>query len=195
MNAECNSIECQCQPPYKIVNGKCMLAGCSKGEKCPSGAECITIAGGVSYCACPKGYTTKSDGSCEGSYREFFLVERISPKIHSSENYLDINECIVGHQVCGYGAECINLAGSHQCVCPHGYGGDPYNGLCSPAQKRCTSDNECKANEKCVQPGECVCPPPFYTDPLDANLCKSKKFLLRKKEVTKISTLFEFDII
>lgn len=65
---ECNSLECQCQPPYKIVNGKCMLAGCSKGEKCPSGAECITIAGGVSYCACPKGYTTKVDGSCEGSY-------------------------------------------------------------------------------------------------------------------------------
>lgn len=78
------------------------------------------------------------------------------------------------HQVCGYGAECINLSGSHQCVCPHGYGGDPYNGLCSPAQKRCTSDNECKANEKCVQPGECVCPPPFYTDALDGNLCKSE---------------------
>jgi len=80
----------------------------------------------------------------------------------------------VGHQVCGYGAECINLPGSHQCVCPHGYGGDPYNGLCSPAQKRCTNDHECKANEKCVQPGECVCPPPFYTDPLNGNLCKSK---------------------
>jgi len=80
----------------------------------------------------------------------------------------------VGHQVCGYGAECINLPGSHQCICPHGYGGDPYNGLCSPAQKRCTNDHECKANEKCVQPGECVCPPPFYTDPLDGNLCKSK---------------------
>lgn len=75
----------------------------------------------------------------------------------------------------------MNLPGSHQCVCPHGYGGDPYNGLCSPAQKRCTSDNECKANEKCVQPGECVCPPPFYTDPLDGNLCKSK-FLRRKKK-------------
>lgn len=80
----------------------------------------------------------------------------------------------MGHQVCGYGAECINIPGAHQCVCPHGYGGDPYNGLCSPAQKRCTNDNECKANEKCVQPGECVCPPPFYTDPLDGNLCKSE---------------------
>lgn len=87
---------------------------------------------------------------------------------------VDINECIVGHQVCGYGAECINLPGAHQCVCPYGYGGDPYNGLCSPAQKRCTNDNECKANEKCVQPGECVCPPPFYTDPLHGNLCKSE---------------------
>jgi len=72
---ECNSIECQCQPPYKIVNGKCMLAGCSKGEKCPSGAECITIAGGVSYCACPKGYTTKSDGSCEGTFHDKIAVD------------------------------------------------------------------------------------------------------------------------
>lgn len=147
---ECNSIECQCQPPYKIVNDKCMLAGCSGGEPCPKGAECITIAGGVSYCACPKGYSTQPDGSCE-----------------------DINECTEGRQVCGYGAECINRPGSYECVCPHGYGGDPYNGLCSPAQKRCTSDNECKANEKCVQPGECVCPPPFYTDALDGNHCKN----------------------
>lgn len=147
---ECNSIECQCQPPYKIVNGKCMLAGCSKGESCPSGAECITIAGGVSYCACPKGYSTQPDGSCE-----------------------DINECTEGRQVCGYGAECINQPGSHECICPHGYGGDPYNGLCSPAQKRCTNDHECKSNEKCVQPGECVCPPPFYTDILDGNNCKN----------------------
>lgn len=148
---ECNSIECQCQPPYKIVNDRCMLAGCSKGETCPKGAECITIAGGVSYCACPKGYSTQPDGSCD-----------------------DINECTDTHnQVCGYGAECINLPGTHQCVCPHGYEGDPYNGLCSLAQQRCTNDNECKANEKCVQPGECVCPPPFYTDALDGNHCKN----------------------
>ena len=155
MLTECNSIECQCQPPYKIVDGKCILADCSKGEKCPAGAECIKISGGVSYCACPKGYGTKPDGSCE-----------------------DINECTEGRQVCGYGAECINQPGSYQCICPHGYGGDPYNGLCSPAQKRCTNDNECGTNEKCVQPGECICPPPYYTDPYDGNLCKSMCNLL-----------------
>jgi hypothetical protein len=64
--SECNTLECQCQAPYQIVNGNCVLAGCSKGEPCPPGAECITVAGGVSYCACPKGYRIKHDGSCEG---------------------------------------------------------------------------------------------------------------------------------
>lgn len=64
--SECNTLECQCQAPYQIVNGNCVLAGCSKGEPCPAGAECITVAGGVSYCACPKGYRIRHDGSCEG---------------------------------------------------------------------------------------------------------------------------------
>lgn len=147
---ECNTPECKCQPPYKLVNGNCILSGCSKGEACPDGAECITISGGVSYCACPKGSKTQSDGSC-----------------------LDVNECKENRQVCGYGAECVNLPGGFECHCPTGYGGDPYNGLCSPAQKRCISDNECSANEKCVQPGECVCPPPFFMDSQDGNKCKN----------------------
>jgi hypothetical protein len=49
-----------------VVGGACVLAGCSKKEPCPPGAECITIAGGVSYCACPKGFRTQQDGSCDG---------------------------------------------------------------------------------------------------------------------------------
>lgn len=145
---ECNSPECRCQPPYKLVDGNCILAGCSKGEPCPIGAECITITGGVSYCACPKGFRTLPSGACE-----------------------DINECLEGH-VCGYGAECINKPGSFQCRCPPGHEGEPYNGQCSQAQKRCVSDNDCSPNEKCVQPGECTCPPPFFTDPQD-NSCRN----------------------
>jgi len=65
---ECNSLECKCRPPYQIVNGECTLAGCDKG-KCPAGAECVSIAGGVSYCACPKGYRPREDGSCYGIYK------------------------------------------------------------------------------------------------------------------------------
>lgn len=147
---ECNSLECQCQPPYKFVGGNCILAGCSEGGKCPPGAECISIAGGVSYCACPKGYRTQADGSC-----------------------IDVNECIEGQHVCGYGAECINKPGGYECACPIGYGGDPYHGLCAPPQRRCASDRECGLNEKCVQPGECVCPPPYFLDTSDGNKCKS----------------------
>ncbi|KAF5291111.1 hypothetical protein FQA39_LY14353 [Lamprigera yunnana] len=142
---ECNSPECRCQPPYKLMDGNCVLAGCSKGESCPPGAECITITGGVSYCACPKGYRTLIDGSCQ-----------------------DINEC-AENQVCGFGAECLNTPGAYECRCPSGYDGDPYINHCAPAQKRCINDNDCLANEKCVQPGECICPPPFFTNLQDGS--------------------------
>lgn len=147
---ECNSLECQCHPPYQFVGGNCILAGCSKGGKCPTGAECISISGGVSYCACPKGYRTQTDGSCA-----------------------DVDECSEGQQVCGFGAECINSQGGYECMCPVGYGGEPYHGLCAPPQRQCASDKQCNSNEKCVQPGECVCPPPFFLDTSDGNKCKS----------------------
>lgn len=151
MCEQCKSPECQCQPPYKLVGNSCILADCSKDKKCPSGAECISIAGGVSYCACPKGYKTGPDGSC-----------------------VDVNECVErDSQVCAFGAECINIPGGFTCACPEGYNGDPYHGLCAPAQRKCAADKECGTNEKCVQPGECVCPPPFFLDPYDNNKCKS----------------------
>lgn len=67
----------------------------------------------------------------------------------------------------------MNTIGGYECKCPLGYSGDPYNGLCALAQKRCSADRECNSNEKCVQPGECVCPPPFYMDAYDGNKCKS----------------------
>lgn len=145
---ECNSAECQCQPPYQLVGGNCILAGCSNGNKCPNGAECISITGGVSYCACPKGFRTQTDGSCE-----------------------DIDECSENQQACGYDAVCTNTEGGFNCDCPPGYNGDPNHGLCSPAQRRCAADKECGSNEKCVQPGECICPPPFFVDA--GNLCRS----------------------
>lgn len=147
---ECNSPECQCQAPYKLVGGNCILAGCSEGEKCPKGAECISITGGVSYCACPKGFRTEADGSC-----------------------YDIDECGENQNACGYGALCMNTPGSFECSCPHGQSGDPYRGPCVPAQIKCSSDGDCSSNEKCVQPGDCICSPPYFLDPVDGNKCKS----------------------
>ena len=68
---------------------------------------------------------------------------------------------------------CTNKPGGFECYCPPGYGGDPYDGLCAPAQKQCSKDRECPGNEKCVEPGECMCLPPFFSDVLDGNKCKS----------------------
>ena len=46
---------------------------------------------------------------------------------------LDIDECNE-ISACGFDAMCVNLLGSYECLCPEGYGGDPYNGACSPSQ-------------------------------------------------------------
>lgn len=85
---QCDSPECRCQPPYTLVGKNCILAGCSDKQKCPPGAECISITGGVSYCACPKGFRTQPDGSC-----------------------VDIDECHENSQSCGYDAMCQNTVG------------------------------------------------------------------------------------
>lgn len=87
---------------------------------------------------------------------------------------IDVDECAESRQTCGYGAQCTNLPGGFECQCPSGHSGDPYRGLCTPEQRRCVADGDCSPNERCVQPGECVCPPPFYTDVQDGNQCKSK---------------------
>ncbi len=113
---KCDSEECRCQPPYQIVAGACLLAGCAGGAlKCPSGAECVSVTGGVSYCACPTGYRPKPDGSCE-----------------------DVDECASsiegGASPCGFGAVCINRPGRFECRCPDNMAGEPYKGICAPSQ-------------------------------------------------------------
>lgn len=90
--------------------------------------------------------------------------------------FADVDECEEKIHSCGYGAECTNKQGTHECSCPDGYGGDPYRG-CSRSQKKCIKDSDCSMNENCIQPGVCVCPVPYYTDVLDNNTCKSMEYL------------------
>lgn len=147
-------MECRCQPPYRIANGKCVLANCSLDKDCPSGAECVSIQGGVTYCACRKGYTTLEDSTCQ-----------------------DINECLErkpdGSLPCGVNAHCYNEIGSYTCSCPPGTTGDPYLTGCYMDKIQCSSDGDCNENERCVQPGKCICPPPYFVDNKDNNRCKS----------------------
>ena len=146
----CNGPDCGCQAPYSQVGENCVLAGCKNKGDCSEGAECISIAGGVSYCACPAGFNVHPDGSC-----------------------VDIDECQATSRPCGFGALCENKVGSFSCVCPRGTTGDPYSGLCSANQAQCSRDRDCRPNEKCVEPGQCICPPPYFSDTTDGGKCKS----------------------
>ncbi|XP_071552987.1 uncharacterized protein [Panulirus ornatus] len=151
---KCNTLECTCLPPYRIVKGNCVLANCSVDNRCPPGAECVTIQGGLSYCACPSGYTTLPDGSCQ-----------------------DVDECVVrrpdGGPPCALEAECYNQVGGYECRCPPGSSGDPYSTGCSKPKLECSSDSDCEDSERCVQPGRCICPPPYFVDNQDEGKCKS----------------------
>ncbi len=65
---------------------------------------------------------------------------------------IDINECI--DSPCGPG-ECVNLMGSHQCICPKGYeqSGDA---------KSCIEINECVTNPNLCDHGICENVPGSY---------------------------------
>ncbi|KAI5719789.1 hypothetical protein M8J76_014878 [Diaphorina citri] len=146
---ECNTLECQCRPPYQIASGECTLATCGTQGQCPGGAECVNIAGGVSYCACPKGFRPKEDGYCE-----------------------DVDECAESRHLCGPGAVCINHPGSYTCQCPPNSSGDPLLG-CTHARVQCSRDADCDGPyERCVR-AACVCPAPYYADVNDGHKCKS----------------------
>ena len=81
--------------------------------------------GGVSYCACPPGYTSDpATGRC-----------------------VDVNECLVSFpSACGRGAKCTNNEGSFSCQCGPGMTGDPVKGVCEPVRVTCStaSGNDCR---------------------------------------------------
>eukprot|EP00095_Tigriopus_kingsejongensis_P012598 maker-scaffold642_size120736-snap-gene-0.27 protein:Tk12598 transcript:maker-scaffold642_size120736-snap-gene-0.27-mRNA-1 annotation:"GH13743" len=144
----CSGSSCSCLPPYQDIEGRCQLADCSN---CEAPAKCVQITGGISYCACPRGY-------------------EMNPRTKNCE---DIDECqAIGHTPCGSGADCLNNPGSFSCSCPPGQGGDPFQGSCLPLRSACSSNSQCRENEECLQ-GKCICSPPFFVDTLDGNHCKS----------------------
>ena len=90
---------CSCQPPYQLGPGGqgCQLAdsGCQSSSECQAPAQCVKIAGGVSYCACPTGYQPDPSGS---------------------GRCVDVDECRVSFpRACGEGAVCTNTQGSYTC--------------------------------------------------------------------------------
>uniref|UniRef100_A0A1S4K5J7 EGF-like domain-containing protein n=2 Tax=Culex quinquefasciatus TaxID=7176 RepID=A0A1S4K5J7_CULQU len=155
---ECSSLECKCPAPYKFMDGNCVLDSCSTDGKCAGGAECITITGGVSYCACPKGFRTQADGKCED-------IDEFGYKGDPLTGCTDEDEC--ANSPCAYGAQCVNQKGGYKCcVCPNGFIGNPYV-QCKDIDE-CSTGNVCGEGALCINSAgsfDCRCKPGLAGNP------------------------------
>ena len=118
---------CSCLPPYQLgTDGQCQLSGCQSSSECQAPAQCVKIAGGVSYCACPTGYQPDPTGT---------------------GRCVDVDECRVSFpKACGEGAVCTNTQGSYTCQCPDGLSGDPSVGVCLPIRAACVTSAQCQVS-------------------------------------------------
>ncbi|KAM9765448.1 CUB and sushi domain-containing protein 3 [Menidia menidia] len=154
---------CYCSPGFVLLDdGKT----CRDVDECavngglgPCMQQCLNSPG--SYrCSCTSGHILAGDGhscfaECPAGYQKPPAAPPNSPAaLALKEQCVDINECL--EEVCEF--QCINLPGSHRCICPRGYTllGDG----------RCKDINECHrknggCSHSCVNTRggyKCACP-------------------------------------
>ncbi|UYV71427.1 dp [Cordylochernes scorpioides] len=192
------SFTCTCPKGYS-GNGrvKCYdINECSQAYgpngKCGISAICTNTPGDFE-CRCPPGTTGNAferypcDDIFCGDHAKCQLDENKQPVCVCSEGYtgrsnslpgcVDLDECSgLGKHVCGENALCRNIPGSYECVCPHGYAGDPYRGCIGeePQISECSDTKPCPINEECVTHGrspQCFCMRGYTRDPV-SNRCR-----------------------
>ncbi|KAM9766649.1 nidogen-2 isoform 2-T2 [Menidia menidia] len=108
---------------------------------CDTTAKCIPLEGQAFRCQCATGY--EGDG----------------------HNCYDVDECAEGRSTCGDHSQCVNLPGSHRCLCQRGFE-FAYDGRTCVDIDECTS-SPCNINARCLNEQgsfQCQCQPGFYGD-------------------------------
>ncbi|GBN12717.1 Fibrillin-2 [Araneus ventricosus] len=144
-NSVCSRNQCYCPDPY--FGDECKHP--CDDIFCGDHATCQLDVHKEPVCVCAPGYTGRSN---------------------SLPGCIDIDECSSGARVCGQDAICRNSPGSYECVCPHGYNGDPYRGCIKiePSTIICSETRPCQPKEECVSQGispQCVCKRGYTRDP------------------------------
>uniref|UniRef100_A0A4W5MI14 Sushi domain-containing protein n=1 Tax=Hucho hucho TaxID=62062 RepID=A0A4W5MI14_9TELE len=139
-------IQYACYAGYTLAHGDihsyCLQAGrwsgvtpvCLDVDECVAGQQqqrcqqtCVNTFGSF-HCSCPYGHVLAGDGracvaECPAGYRKQPSTP-IPGGNSSRKECVDINECeepevgVTGHR-CQW--KCVNLPGSHRCICPRGY--------------------------------------------------------------------------
>ncbi|CAN7942616.1 unnamed protein product, partial [Ixodes pacificus] len=143
-HAVCRNHQCYCPTPN--FGNDCRHP--CEDIFCGAQAKCQLDHTGQPICVCSHGFTGQSN---------------------SLPGCVDIDECSA-NQPCGHGALCRNLPGKFECVCPHGFEGDPYRGCLAKEQQvihGCSSARPCPPHEECISVdgrSQCVCKRGFTYD-------------------------------
>ncbi|XP_038557894.1 fibrillin-3 [Micropterus salmoides] len=134
------SFHCQCPAGYSLQTAD---SHCQDIDECavnkglgPCMVQCHNSPG--SYrCSCTYGYILAGNGhSCITECPPGFRKQPITPENSTAhtlrEECVDINEC--QEETCEW--QCVNLPGSHRCICPRGY-------TLHRDGRRCKDINEC----------------------------------------------------
>ncbi|XP_036807427.1 uncharacterized protein LOC110496990 isoform X2 [Oncorhynchus mykiss] len=196
-------IQYACYAGYTLAHGDihsyCLQAGrwsgltpvCLDVDECVEGQQqqrcqqtCVNTFGSF-RCSCPYGHTLAGDGracvaECPAGYRKQPSTPIPGGNL-SRRECVDINECeepevsVPGHR-CQW--KCVNLPGSHRCICPRGY-------KLSSDRHHCRDINECgRKNGGCSHlclnhkgSHQCSCPASHRLSPYSRRKCQPRKQL------------------
>lgn len=183
--------ECQCKAGYQKVDERLPGSKCRDVNECdltpaPCGLNAVCQnAEGHYRCLCKEGFIGNATLGCRSPCDGVECGQHATCHVNGQEaacicdqgftfdpsnisaGCIDINECDSSHGpsgLCGQGAVCTNILGTHHCHCPPGFTGDPFR-YCediNECDRRFGPSGQCGESAVCANvlgSFSCSCPP------------------------------------